>query len=162
MYGVIAKKSKTGCFTFMDEVFEALGSVGREYNWLLSDIECAHYPSEKIKYDDIKFENSFVFLDGNTLYDIVYKDHFQFIWGVFTAFKKDITAKQIAEYPLPYADGNPDFWEPEIKLQNPHGEIEIVAWDSTLFLVIAKDETLIEKFKEAYPSAVDLAEYNRG
>ena len=70
-------------------------------------------------------------------------------------------AEQIAEYPMPYADGYTGFWEPEVTMQNPHGEIEIIAWDSTLFLVIAKDETVIEKFKKAYPMAVDLAEYNK-
>ena len=156
MHGLVIEKSKSGFFTHMDEVFDTLGDVGREYNWLISDLMC-----NRNSCDELKHGEPFAFLDGNDLYDFVYKEkHFQFIWAVLTAFKKDITPEQIAAYPLPFADGYTGFWQPEVTMQNPYGEIEIVSWDSTLLLVIAKDEAVIEKFRRAYPSAVDLAEYN--
>lgn len=64
------------------------------------------------------------------------------------------------KYPLPYADGNPNFWVTDAKIQHPLAEIEIVPWDSTLVLIISKQDSIIESFLNNYPLAEELSDYN--
>jgi len=45
-------------------------------------------------------------------------------------------------------------------MQNPLAEIEIISWDSTMLLVIAKSKELTEMFINEYPNSLDLKEYN--
>lgn len=60
----------------------------------------------------------------------------------------------------PYADGYEGFWFPGSTVQYPTAELEIVCWDSTLTLLLSKDQTIIEDFKEYFKDARDLDEYN--
>lgn len=71
-----------------------------------------------------------------------------------------LTLTDILKYPLPYADGNTELWNTNICTQNPLAEVEIIAWDSTLAIIISKDNEIIELIKNHYPNAKDLLEYN--
>jgi len=153
--GLIIRKLKVGYFTNLKEVFDVLGNIATRYNWMISDYECNCYPSERIPFGE-----KFVWLSGSELVDIFNKHEIQFIWGVVTAYEKDIGLEKILEYPLPFADGYEGFWHPEVTMQNPLSIIEIVPWDSTYLLVISKLKDIIESFAKSYPDSIDLAEYN--
>ncbi len=91
-------------YTFMDKIFTGLNNIELEYNWLIPDYECNDYPHELIP-----FNKEYVWISGEELNRIVYENKIQFIWGVFSAFEKDIKIEDALNYPLPYADGNSSF-----------------------------------------------------
>jgi hypothetical protein len=155
MNGLIILELNCNYFTNLAEVFDIIGDRALEYNWLLSNYDCNIYPSEKIPTNE-----RFVWLCGDELVNILKKDEIQFIWGVATAYEKGIALIDVLQYPLPFADGNANLWNPSITMQNPLADIEIIPWDSTFLIVIAKSKELIEKFAKEYPDSNDLAEYN--
>jgi hypothetical protein len=61
---------------------------------------------------------------------------------------------------IPYADGNPGFWVDNTQIQHPKALIEIVCFDSSLTLLLSKDENLTRQFRMYFPEALDLNEYN--
>ncbi|WP_291580368.1 hypothetical protein [Clostridium sp. UBA6640] len=88
----------------MDEIFLAFNNMQLNYNWLITDYECSDYPDEMMPYN-----KEYVWISGRDLRRIVCENEIQFIWGVFSAFSKDVTLNDVLKYYLPYADGNPDF-----------------------------------------------------
>lgn len=155
MKGIILNEIKSGYFTNMKDVLIAMNDAQKDYNWLISDYECNVYPSNKIL-----FNTEYAFVDGDTLTDIIYQNDIDFIWGVFSGFQKNISKDEILQYKLPFADGNTKLWNEKIKIQNPLADIEIVSWDSSLLLLIAKQEIIINNFLQHYPNALDLEDYN--
>jgi len=159
MYRLIIGKMKNKFFTNLGEALDVLGDEARKYNWLISNYDCNIYPTEKIPMNNDKF---FVWFSGDELIDILREHEIQFIWGVATAYTKDIPLEEILKYPLPFADGNPAFWEAETTMQNPLADIELVPWDSGFLLVFSKSKEFIEKFAKEYPdSSDDPAGYSR-
>jgi len=143
---------KSDYFTNLGEAFDVLDNEVREYNWLLSNYECNVYPSKKIPMNNDK---QFLWFNGDEFVDILKEHNIQFIWGVATAYAKDIPLKEILKYPLPFADGNPAFWEMETTMQNPLADIELVPWDSGFLLVFSKSKEVIERFAKEYPDSSD-------
>jgi hypothetical protein len=139
----------------MQDVFEAIRDIVKNYNWLISDYECNNYPSDKIP-DNMES----IFLSGEELCEIIYNNEIQFIWGVLSGFSKEIPYAEIEKYRIPIAEGNGGLWETDIKTQNPFAEIEIISWDSTLVIFISSKEDVIRRFLEYYPLSQDLKEYN--
>ena len=82
------------------------------------------------------------------------------ITGNFFAIKKDYEKQDILSAALPYADGNSAIWTNPVKIQHPMADIEIIAWDSSATVVIAKDDELIRRIKDIKPEAIGLEEYN--
>lgn len=83
-------------------------------------------------------------------------------WGVLSGFKREVPLHQVLSYGLPYADGYTGFWKNPISIQHPMADIEIVAWDSALTLLISRDEAIAQVFRNAYPRSEDLETYNLG
>ena len=156
MHGLIIHELTEKYFTNLKEVFDVLGCSAIKYNWLLSDYDCNIYPSAKIQMNE-----RYVWLTGSEFVDILENHDIQFIWGVATAYAKETKFEDILRYPYPFADGNEAFWKPEITMQNPLAELEIISWDSTFLIVIAKSEEFVARFEKKYPNSVDLAVYNR-
>ena len=155
MKGLLLEDLSLNYFTNLQDIFSVIEGTQNKYNWLITDYECNIYPSKKIP-----FNKEIVFLEGEKLSEIVTNYKIQFIWGVISGFKKDIALDNILEYPLPYVNENEEIWSTNICTQNPLADIEIIAWDSTLAIVISKDEEVIEMIKKFYPNAKDLLEYN--
>ena len=61
---------------------------------------------------------------------------------------------------MPYADGYEGFWGNPLSLQHPLASIEIVAWDSSLSLVISKNKQIIDNVRLVFPLSEDLEVYN--
>lgn len=143
-------------FTYMGPIFQGIRNEQIKYNWLITNCEC--YPRNK-KISDM-FLKKYCWLSGEQLTEIIYEEEFQFIWGVFSGFSKDINLDEVLKYDLPYADGHGGFWQNSINIQHPLADIEIVAWDSSLTLFISRVDELVDNFRQRFPLSEDLLERN--
>lgn len=85
----------------------------------------------------------------------------QWVWAVLTGFSSGNRPAEIDTDDLPFADGNTALWSPTPVMQHPSSEVEMVCWDNTLFQFFTRDASLSARFSQAFPEAVDLAEYCR-
>ena len=150
MYGLIIHEMKSKYFTNLKEVFDVLGKEVKKYNWLLSDYECNKYLPE------IPLGREFIWFDEIKLEEILAEHEIQFIWGVATAFEKNTPLIDILQYPLPSAEKDITLGKTNVAIQNPLAEIELIAYDSTLMLVISKSEEYIKLFSKEYPNSIVL------
>ena len=136
-------------YTHMLKVLNAIGGRNLEYNWLITDIEA--YPQDDGELDKLISENDYLFLSTDELIAMLEKNGFQWIWAVFSAIPNKYTKEEVLKYELPFADGNYDIYKEDIfVIQHPLADIEIVAEDSSSVFIVAKDDEIAEKFKEAY------------
>lgn len=154
MEWLMVEETGRGFMTYLDDIFIAFDNKQNEYNWLISAYECNNYPSEKIPWG-----GESAWISGKDLTDIVNAHKIQFIWGVLSAFSKDIKYSDVMKHPLPYADGNGELWDEDVKLQHPLAEMEIVAWDSSLAILMTDEKEILEKFKKLYPCYIDIQTY---
>ncbi len=138
-------------YGFMTDIFNVLDGICEKYDWYISDIETNCKPPDEIN-------KSQVFIEGNKLKKLVYENEIQFVWAVFSALPKGIRplVKEI-----PFADGNPAFWEGSPKPQLNGAAFEIVCWDTSLFLLIGVSDIIAKSFMSKYSDAVDLDKYNK-
>lgn len=155
MYGAILRKGEE-YYTYLYRIFTGINMVQKDYNWLLTDIVA--YPETK-EYQDL-FSKEYCWLSGEELTNIIEKEDFQWIWGVLSGFDKNIDIEEVLKYSVPYADGYEGFWGNPLSLQHPLASIEIVAWDSSLSLVISKNKQIIDNVRLVFPLSEDLEVYN--
>lgn len=156
MYGGILEKGEE-YYTYLYKIFTGINMVQKDYNWLLTDIVA--YPETK-EYQDL-FSKQYCWLSGEELTNTIEMEDFQWIWGVLSGFDKSIDIKEILNHSLPYADGYEGFWKNQLSLQHPLASIEIVAWDSSLSLIISRDRQIINDFRLNVPLSEDLEIYNK-
>ncbi len=137
-------------------LFKNIIEFQKDYNWLISDIEC--YPITS-KYQNI-FNDSYLWMSGEELYNILKYEDFQWIWAVFSGFKKNIKLEEILKQELPYANGYKGFWSNPLSIQHTLADIEIVAWDSICSIFICNDDKTIKNISKIYLNAKDLENYN--
>ena len=152
--GVIIEKGET-YYTDLYKLLDSLDGLHLNYKWLVSHTECSTFDNETYEL----FDNKYVILSGDKLMAAAKRSH-QFWWGTFSAFDPSISDDEILKYPLPENDMYPGFWKLPLTIQHPLAQMELVAWDASLTLVITKDIALPEKFRQFYPLARDLAEHN--
>jgi hypothetical protein len=143
-------------YTLMREVFHSIDNEQTKYNWLITDCVC--YPIDE-KLENL-FSQKYIWISGNDLTEIIDKEDFQFVWGVFSGFSSNIILEQVLNYDFPYADGYEGFWIDNVSIQHPLADIEIVAWDSSLTIFISKEEKLVQKFMNGFPLSKDLSAEN--
>ncbi len=139
----------------ISNIFSYIEDIAK-YNWLITNIEC--YPSD----EEIarKLADEYCWIEGKDLFQLLNKEDFQWIWGVFSAFPKNIELKEILKYNSPYADGYKAFWTNPITLQHPLAVTEITAWDGLTILVITKNNEIVNTLIEQHAFAQDLEKYN--
>ncbi|RZT00618.1 hypothetical protein [Cuneatibacter caecimuris] len=156
MFGAILLEEGMDFFTDMFQVVQSLKGRQLEYNWLITDIE-TNAINEKIP----ELQNDFCWMSGNELTKFITQySSMQWMWGVFTGFKPEVSYSEIMKYPLPYANENPDLWKTPLTLQNPLATLEIVCWDSSLVLIVSKKKEIVLDFMEKFPGSRDLFLYN--
>lgn len=143
-------------YTHMDKVFNAIENEQLKYNWLITDCEC--YPQDK--NIDKLFSEEYVWISGKQLTEIISNEDFQFIWGVFSGFSPTVALEDVLKYKFPFADGYTGFWVTDVDIQHPLAEVEIVAWDSSLTLIIGRDHNLVQNFMNNLPLSEDLSVLN--
>lgn len=146
-------------YTNFSWVFRALGERQREFNWLLTDLECIGFPPD-LSYDEIRSKNNKLWFSGDRLTEIVDTNSIQFIWGVLSGFRPDvkIDLEHLSIYPV--AEGNSKLWQPNVKIQHPLAEVEIICWDSAATILLSQDKDLTARFRNYFPDAVDLDKRN--
>ncbi len=171
VYGVIDEKSKR-YYTYLKDVFAAIGNRQTEFNWLITDTEIVAHSKEldalntnvQWQYESGKSvavsAPEFYFLSGEELTAIVSQDNSQWIWGVLSGFDKSVSIEDILKYPLPESNGYEGFWKNPPSIQHPLASVEIVPWDSSLVLVLSKDKEIVDSFRAAFPQSKELSEYN--
>lgn len=156
MKAIILDKLKSDFILNIDELFKVMNEKQLNYNWLITNLDCSQEFLDS--FSDYK---DFIWISGKEFTEFLGHNTVQFIWAVISGFEKNIELTDILKYPLPYADGNTKLWNTNICIQNPLSEIEIIAWDSSLVIVISKDDEIIDVIKRNYPNAKDLLEYNK-
>lgn len=150
MYGAILERGQQ-YYTNLKVIFNKLENI-KNYNWLITDWEC--------NQNIYELNGNYCWLTGYEFEAILNKyNDLQWIWGVITGFDKTIALDDVLKFHLPKAE-NESFWHNPISIQHPLASIEIVAWDSSLVLVISKTKFEIDKFKQAFNLSEDLQEYN--
>lgn len=155
MKGILISEGRE-FYTDLRGIFLALGDIYKEYNWLITDYVC--YPrSSEIK---ALFSGEPVVISGEELMNVLGSENFQWIWGVFSAIRKNVSKDEIVTAGLPRAEGNSKIWSNPVTIQHPMADIEIIAWDSNATVIIAKDDSLVEDLKNKLGPAKDLEKYN--
>ena len=145
------------CETFSKNILNFLENAEAEqYNWLITDVEC--YPNHS--QQSILAGEKYCWISGKKLLVYLRKNDFQWVWGVFSAFSKEIPLKEILRYSLPYADGYAGFWKNPISLQNPLATSEIVSWDGELLLFVSKKDRMVDSAFVANKDVFNLEAYN--
>lgn len=135
-------------YTDLLQIFMKMDNNYLKYNWLISDYEC--YPQNN---KNIKILNGEpIVISGDKLVNILIEEDFQWIWGVFSAFEKELSYDIILSESIPYADGNNKVWN-ERTLQHSRAKIEIIAWDSSKALVKSKDDSIIDLLIQSFPNS---------
>lgn len=155
VFGAILEKGEQ-FYSHILGILQAVEPLHEPFNWLVTDCEC--YPNDPMVGD--MFSREYCFLSGAELCALLEQDDFQWVWGVFSAFAKDVPLEEILMHPLPYADHNPAFWKNPLTMQLPLAQIEIVAFDSSLTLFFSKEQSYVDRFRQAFPLSEDLREYN--
>lgn len=141
--------------TNLSEVFKAIKDKQKEYNFLITDCDCTSYD----KFYNLINEDGYSFISGEELTKIIEEEEIQWIWGVFSAYKKEISLDMILKHPLPYADMNEYLWELPSKNQNPLSTFEIVAFDGTYTLIYSKQKELVDDFLMYFEESETLESY---
>nr|MCR4943197.1 DUF2691 family protein [Clostridium sp.] len=143
-------------YTYLKEIFEAINNKQLNYNWLLTEVEC--YPADE-DLDEYFFYGNYFFMTGEELTKMIEEDDFQWIWGIFSGFKKDKSLDEILKYELPNFEDTGCFHNP-VTIQHPLADIEISVWDSSYTVIVSKDEKVLKDYKSYFKDSMDLEEYN--
>lgn len=151
VYGAINEKGER-FYTDLRKLFGLIGNEQRNYNWLITECRC----NIDSKIETEVYDKGYCWINGDDLTSFVCENDIQWIFAVLSGFEKEMPLEKILEFPLPYADGNPDFWKAPITMQHPLATIEIVAWDSSSTLFFSTNKELAEAFRQGYPLSEDL------
>ena len=155
MKGIVIEKGEK-YFTHLKKIFLSIINLQRYYNWLITAHEC--YPQNE-KYVEI-LSQKYCWMTGDELTKMIDREDFQWIWGVLSAFPKDISKEKVLEYKLSEANGNGEIWQNPVSIQHPLAEIEIIAWDSSAIVFISKEDSIVDLLRERNEFAEDLEKYN--
>jgi hypothetical protein len=154
-------------FLDIKEILNSFDGLEKKYNWLLTDFD-GGYTENLLDYveDYRNFEEGNNCLDkfwikGENLDRLANRKEFYPIWGVFSAFDKKETIDLDDNKEEPFADGNPNFWVENPKIQHPKAVVELVFWDSSLILLLSKDDDFSLNFRNTFQGWKDLNSYNQ-
>ena len=144
--------------TYLCPIFDAIGDdFIRNLNWRIIYPECGGTPAQVYSFKG-KPDS---WISGKELVKEIRKDpDIQWWWGLLQGFDQNISQTEaMREEPIDIQE-DLEIWKNPVTMRNPIASIEIEAFDSTLTIVIAKDETLLEKLKVAFSDYELLSEYN--
>jgi hypothetical protein len=151
------------CYTHLKEIFSIIKNVQINYNWLITDRDCGSCGIDDYGRRSNKHKHGYRYyewISGEELTSIVEADDAQWVWAVFSGFHKSIPLEKILQYDFPYSNGYAGFWKNPITIQHPLADIELVAWDSSLTLLISNNIGIVSDFRRAFSFSEDLAEHN--
>ncbi|MDX8367746.1 hypothetical protein [Cytobacillus sp. IB215665] len=150
-------------FLELKEILNSFNGLEKKYNWLLTDLDWA-YPESYLDYFmgyRNNGHNNIYLITGENLKKLANMNGVYFIWGVFSAIPKNEIVDLDKIKVEPYADGNPGFWMGNPAIQHPKASVELVLWDSTLVVLLSKDDGLSSNFRNTFNGWNDLNLYNQ-
>ncbi|MFC4323257.1 hypothetical protein [Litchfieldia salsa] len=154
-------------FLELKEILNSFNGLEKEYNWLLTDLDWS-YPDNYLDYfmdyriyDDSSHCRNNYLITGENLNKLANMKEVYFIWGVFSAIEKNEIVDLDTIQEEPYADGNPNFWVENPVIQHPLAVAELVLWDSSLVLLLSKDNGFSSNFRNTFKGWKDLNAYNQ-
>ncbi len=157
---ILSKSPDKTHYTYLNKIFQAMNSFQTSYNWLITD--CVAYPKNTACADCIAqaVHGGWVWLSGEELTMLVKTEDFQWIWAVLSGFDKQIPQKEVLSYPLPQAVDYEGFWKEDLSIQHPLAAVELAAYNSSAVLLLSRESTPIQSFRQAFTHSRDLKEYN--
>lgn len=156
MEGLILHED-TEYVTYLCPIFDALGDeLISSLNWRIISPECGGstdmYSFEE-KYDS--------WVSGAELVKEVRKyPDIQWWWGLLQGFPDSVSHDEVFKLePIDLKD-DPYFWGDSITMRDPNALIEIEAFDSSLTIVLAKEDHILESLKKAFPNYELLSDWN--
>lgn len=151
-------------YASLEDILDSFDGMDKEFNWILSDLD-ANLPTDFLDYcidhhSYVERNTNIYLIEGERLREIAGHQESYFIWGVFSAFEKTTKINLEKLSPVPYAEDNPDFWVENPRIQHPQAVAELVLWDSSLVLLLSKNNLLSNKFRPSFISYKDLNTYN--
>lgn len=144
---LISKKERK-YYTYMLEIINAL-NIPLDYKWLISNVEA--YPSDRELENRL---NNTLIITNKDLLDILNKEDFQWIWGVFSLFQDSVKNDDILKEDIPdLENGKRDVYGEEPVIQHPLAILEIDAFDSSYVFMSSKEDKYINIFKELFPNS---------
>lgn len=159
MEGLILNE-ETKYVTYMAPIFETVGEkVIRSLNWRLTYVETGGSATEEYIFGDCLEE----WISGDNLWNEIMKyPNIQWWWGLLQGFSQEYSFEHSKKYGLVDIQMDEELWKNPVSMRHPDAEIEIEAFDSSLSVVIAKDEVVLKRLKERYKSYQLLSEVNAG
>ncbi|HEY9877360.1 MAG TPA: hypothetical protein V6D29_02835 [Leptolyngbyaceae cyanobacterium] len=154
MNTILGCSSRMRSHTDIDLVFQSFQGRQKKFNWLITDFEC--YPSEALG----SCETKPLWFTGEQLTEIVSKQRIQFVWAVLSGFDPNTTINPNSLEVEPRAEGHPTVWTERPTIQHPNAKVEIICCDSTFTILLSQDNDLSLRFRNFFPEATDLDEYN--
>lgn len=154
-------------FLDLKEILKSFNGLEKNYNWLLTDLDWSNPDNYLDYFEDYRIfkesNNSLnnYWITGENLTKLANNKEVYFIWGVFSAFEKNETIDLDEIKEEPFADGNPNFWVDNPKIQHPKAIAELVLWDSSCILFLSKDNDLSKIFRNNFEGWKDLNSFNQ-
>jgi hypothetical protein len=161
---ILIGDSRMAYHTDLSLVFRGLGERQREYDWLITNLEVHHFPPdfpEPVHCVSGPTWFQVYRFTGDELSDFVNSHDIQFIWAVLSGFPRASVPDPATLHPYPYADGNAALWKPQVSIQHPSAEVEIVCFDGTATILLSRREDITNSFRGFFKEAVDLEQFNR-
>ena len=148
---IIQNSKQKDNVTHMDIIFNKLGPLMEELEWFGSDMDFNYWPDERLGHETF-------WMNGKELKKIAETHDLQFIWGVFSGFKKGTLLSDLPllnlKYGVPWADGNQEIWKSGYQKQIELAIIEIICFDGTETIFTTDDEILIQLIKTQFSDVV--------
>jgi len=144
--------------TYLAPIFETIGEdTMRSLNWRLTYVETGGSLTKEYSFGDCLEE----WISGDDLWDEIMKyPDIQWWWGLLQGFSKEYSSEHSKKYGLVDIKMDEEIWKNPVSMRHPDASIEIEAFDSSLSIVIAKDEDVLRKLKERNKRYQLLSELN--
>lgn len=157
-YDGLILHEETDYVTYMPPIFEAVGiDYIKNLNWRLTYVEVGGSTTE-----EYTFGNCFdCWITGEDLVNEVMKyPDLQWWWGLLQGFEGNISKEDACKSEPVDIKLDTRIWQNPVSLRNEMSAIEIEAFDSTLSIVIAKDEYILKRLQKSFANSELLSNYN--
>lgn len=157
MEGLILNE-RTEYVTYLCPIFDAVGDdYIRSLNWRIIYPECGGSVTQAYSFEGEPDS----WIAGEKLVEEVRNNpDIQWWWGLLQGFEQNISQTEVMKEMTIDIQEDTEIWNNPVTMRNPEASIEIEAFDSSLTIVIVKDDTIIEKLKVAFPDCELLSTYN--
>lgn len=144
--------------TYLCPIFDALGDeLISSLNWRIISPECGSGATDMYSFEG---EYDSCISGGELVKEVRKYPDIQWWWGLLQGFPDFISRDEVFRIePIDIQD-DPYFWESPVTMRDPNALIEIEAFDSSLTIVLAKEDHILESLKKAFPNYELLSDWS--